>query len=59
VKCLQQHGVTPPPGAASGGGSRTHSGPPPAGGGGGLSANPTLQAAFKACGATGPHANAG
>jgi len=59
VKCLQQHGVTPPAGAASGGGSRTHSGPPPAGGGGGLSANPTLQAAFKACGAAGQHAKAG
>jgi len=54
TKCLQQHGVTPPPGAANGANPGTHSGTPPAGGGG-FAQNPARQAAFKACGATGPH----
>lgn len=55
VKCLQQHGVTLPAGAAAGGTPATHSGTPPAGGAGFGSGNPTRQAAFKACGATGQH----
>lgn len=55
VKCLKQHGATPPPGLANGGTPRAHSGAPPAGGG--FAANPKLQAAFKACGATGKRPN--
>jgi hypothetical protein len=54
IKCLQQHGVTPPPGAANGSNSRKDLGTPPAGVAG-FAQNPTRQAAFKACGATGQH----
>ena len=57
VKCLKQHGVTPPPGLTNGGTPPAHSGAPPASGG--FAAHPTRQAAFKACGATGKHFNAG
>ena len=57
AKCLQQHGVKPPPGLANGSPPRTHSGTPPAGGG--FASNPSRQAAFKACGATGNRFNGG
>lgn len=53
VKCLQQHGVKPPPGFANGSRTRPSGSGAPAAGGGGIASNPTLQAAFKACGATG------
>jgi ABC-type Fe3+-hydroxamate transport system substrate-binding protein len=65
VKCMQDHGVTiaaHPDGATSPAGagtSTTHSGTPPAGAGGSGSANPTREAAFKACGATGLHPSGG
>jgi hypothetical protein len=53
VQCLKKHGITPPQGAGNGG-TRTR---PPSGGapGAGIASNPTLQAAFKACGANGQH----
>ena len=57
AKCLQQHGVTIPPYATGSG--TTHSGPPPAGSAGSGQANPTRQAAFKACGANGQHTKTG
>jgi hypothetical protein len=58
-KCLQQHGVTIPQRAAGSGTSTTHSGPPPAGSARAGQGNPTRQAAFKACGATGQHTKTG
>jgi hypothetical protein len=54
VKCLQEHGVTMPAHPPGSGPSGTQSGRPPGAGSG--SANPTRQAAFKACGAPGQHA---
>ena len=56
-KCMQDHGVTIAPHPSGTGTSSTHT--PPAGGSGSGSANPTRQAAFKACGATGLHTNGG
>jgi hypothetical protein len=56
-KCLEQHGLTIPSHPAATGTSTTHTRTPPAGGA--TASNPTRQAAFKACGATGQHTNSG
>jgi hypothetical protein len=56
-KCLEQHGFTIPSHPAGGGTSTTHTRTPSAAGA--TASNPTRQAAFKACGATGQHTNSG
>jgi hypothetical protein len=51
-QCMKEHGVTITPHAGANGAPRAHTGTPPAGIRPG-SANPTREAAFKACGAPG------
>lgn len=56
-ECLKKHGLTPPAHTPGSGTGTRPTGTPPAGAGGGTG-NPTLQAAFKACGASGHFAGA-
>ncbi len=52
-ECLKEQGITPPAHIPGNGTGTRPAGTPPAGAGGGAGGKSNLQAAFKACGATG------